>query len=176
MGSAEGGDGRLEALGHPVRLGPAVPTGPAEAGPWPQHRRNWPGQVSDRVAQWRGELDPATGELRAPWPPATADRLWLCLQKMAATADTGRPGRSRGAHREDDGPEPDGAYEVRIAVTGPAAATQQLADVLADSGAAEPGSLVGPVPSREVPGAVVAYLAGSPTAVPPATGDASTAP
>jgi hypothetical protein len=157
---------RLAALGHPVRLGPA------EAGPWHQHRRNWAGQVFDRVAQWRGELDPANGELRAPWQPGTADRLWLCLQKMTDTAtDAGRPGRSRRARRKDDGPEPDGAYQVQISITGPAAATQHLADVLADSGAAEPSSLVGPVPSREVPGAVVAYLAGSPAALPPAAGN-----
>jgi len=83
---------RLAALGHPVRRGPA------EAGPWHQHRRNWAGQVFDRVAQWRGELDPANGELRAPWQPGTADRLWLCLQKMTDTAtDAGRPGQPQGA-------------------------------------------------------------------------------
>ncbi|MFI9588289.1 hypothetical protein ACIHCQ_42395 [Streptomyces sp. NPDC052236] len=153
---------RLAALGHPVRLGPAVPTGPAEAEPWPQHRRNWPGQVSDRLAQWRGELNPATGQLREPWPPATADRLLLCLQRMAASGGAGRPGCSRGARREDEGLEPQGAYEVRIAVTGPAGAAERVAGVLQATGTAEPGSLVGPVPSREVPGAVVAYLAGNP--------------
>ncbi|WP_137982429.1 hypothetical protein [Streptomyces violaceusniger] len=155
--------GRLAALGHPVRLGPAGPHGP-ETGVWSPHRPAWPGQVCDRLAQWRGELDPVTGELRAPWPPGAADRLLLCLQRIASTAgtDAGRPGRSRGARREDDGAGPAGAYEVRIAVTGPAGAAERLAGVLAATGAAEHGSLAGPVPSREVPGAQVTYFAGNP--------------
>ncbi|WP_069874448.1 hypothetical protein [Streptomyces malaysiensis] len=155
---------RLTALGHPVRLGPAGPHGPVETGVWSPHRRAWPGQVCDRLAQWRGELDPATGELRAPWLPGTADRLLLCLQRIASTVGTGagRPGRSRGARREDDGVGPAGAYEVRIAVTGPAGAAERLAAVMAATGAAEHGSLAGPVPSREVPGAQVTYLAGNP--------------
>ncbi|MFI0766163.1 hypothetical protein ACH4TQ_14960 [Streptomyces sp. NPDC021218] len=154
---------RLAALGHPVRLGPAGPSEP-ETGVWSPHRRAWPGQVCDRLAQWRGKLDPATGELRVPWPPGTADRLLLCLQRIASTAgiDAGRPGRSRGARREDDGAGPAGAYEVRIAVTGPAGAAERLAAVLAAMGAAEYGSLAGPVPSREVPGAQVTYFAGNP--------------
>lgn len=156
---------RLAALGHPGRLGPAEPTGPAETGVWSPRRRAWPGQVRDRLAQWRGELDLATGELRAPWQPGTADRLLLCLQRIAATADAdaGRPGRSRGARRrEDDGAGPAGAYEVRIAVTGPADAAERLAGVLAATGAAEHGSLAGPVPCRELPGAQVTYFAGNP--------------
>ncbi|MEU9428548.1 hypothetical protein AB0D87_38015 [Streptomyces sp. NPDC048342] len=158
---------RLAALGHPVQLGSAV----AETGPSYAHSRNWSGQVSDRVAQWRGELNPATGELRVPWPPGTADRLWLCLQRMAASTDSGRPGRSRGARREDEGAGPLGAYEVRIAVTGPPEAAERLAGVLAATGTSVPGSVTGPVPSREVPGAVVTYLAGNPAALLPGASD-----
>ncbi|QTI87211.1 hypothetical protein [Streptomyces sp. AgN23] len=153
---------RLAALGCPVQLGPAMPHGQVETGVWSPHRRVWPGQVRDRLAQWRGELDPATGELRAPWPPGTADRLLLCLQRIADGTGAGRPGRSRAARREDEGAGPEGAYEMRIAVTGPAGAAERLAGVLAAMGAAEHGSLAGPVPSREVPGAQVTYFAGNP--------------
>ncbi|MEU9396580.1 hypothetical protein AB0D86_42095 [Streptomyces sp. NPDC048324] len=158
---------RLAALGHPVRLGSAVPTGPVvelNVHRWNTYRRNWSGQVRDRVAQWRGELNPATGDLRMPWAPGTADRLLLCLQRMSADAGAGRPGRSRRARREDDGAAPNGAYEVRIAVTGPAEAAERLADSLTAVGVAAPGSVTGPVPSREVPGTVVTYLAGNPAA------------
>ncbi|MGK5532083.1 hypothetical protein [Streptomyces sp. URMC 129] len=70
---------RLAALGHPARLGVrrVAGTGPLDLS------GRWPGQVRDRVAQWRGELDPATGELRQPWPPGTADRLHLLLTRIA---------------------------------------------------------------------------------------------
>ncbi|WP_395759906.1 hypothetical protein OIE82_35940 (plasmid) [Streptomyces althioticus] len=70
---------RLAALGHPTDLDRAlaVPTG---------HGPVWPGDVASRYAQWRGELDPATGRLRTPWPPGSADRLWYVLTQMAGPA------------------------------------------------------------------------------------------
>jgi hypothetical protein len=37
-------------------------------------------------AQWRGELHPDTDQLLTPWPPGTADRLWLTLTRIAASA------------------------------------------------------------------------------------------
>ncbi|QLH19278.1 hypothetical protein [Streptomyces sp. Rer75] len=152
-----------------------MPHGPAETEVWSPHRRVWPGQVRDRLAQWRGELDPATGELRVPWLPGTADRLLLCLQRIADGTGAGRPGSSRGALRENEGARPEGAYEVRIAVTGPAGAAERLAGVLAAMGAAEHGSLAGPVPSREVPGAQVTYFAGNPEVLLPGDEPAGTA-
>lgn len=151
---------RLAALGHPVGL---EPQSPEPTVVWSQHRRNWSGSVADRVAQWRGELDPATGELRTPWPPGTADRLWLCLTRMANAADEGRPGVSRSARREAQEEPPYGVVgvcEVRVAVTGPAAAGDRLAELLTAQGALQPLSVVGPVPSREVPGACVTYMVG----------------
>ncbi|MFI6278103.1 hypothetical protein [Streptomyces sp. NPDC050988] len=71
---------RLETLGHPVDLDPAqaVPSG---------HGPVWPNDPASLYAQWRGELDPATGQLRTPWPPGSADRLWYVLGQMAG-ADT----------------------------------------------------------------------------------------
>ncbi|MEU0112002.1 hypothetical protein ABZ313_42585 [Streptomyces sp. NPDC006251] len=67
---------RLEVLGHPAGLDPAlaVPSG---------HGPVWPNDPASRYAQWRGELDPATGQLRVPWPPGSADRLWYVLGQMA---------------------------------------------------------------------------------------------
>lgn len=151
---------RLAALGHPVVLGQQPPEPSAV---WSQYRRSWPDSVADRYAQWRGELDPATGELRTPWPPGTADRLWLCLTRMANAADEGRPGVSRGARREEQ-QQPRygvvGACEVRVAVTGPAAAGDRLAELLTAQRVLQPLSVVGPVPSREVPGACVTYMVG----------------
>lgn len=151
---------RLSELGHPVEL---EPNPPREPGVWHRYGRNWPDGVADRYAQWRGELDPATSELRTPWPPGTADRLWLCLKRMAETVDVGRPGESRGRRRQAEEQPPYGlvgAYGVRVAVTGPAGAGERLAELLAAQEAVLPASLVGPVPSREVPGAVVTYMAG----------------
>ncbi|MFF1680788.1 hypothetical protein ACFVYG_32715 [Streptomyces sp. NPDC058256] len=67
---------RLAALGHPVRL-PVVSSCP---GP------GWDGQedatVRGRITLWRGELDPATGELLPVWEPGRADRLHLLLTRM----------------------------------------------------------------------------------------------
>ncbi|MEU0345088.1 hypothetical protein ABZ092_40715 [Streptomyces bobili] len=67
---------RLEVLGHPVDFDRAlaVPSG---------HGILWPDDVASRYAQWCGELDPATGRLRTPWPPGSADRLWYVLAQMA---------------------------------------------------------------------------------------------
>ncbi|CAL9279174.1 hypothetical protein ABZ568_25905 [Streptomyces olindensis] len=62
-----------------------------------------------------------------------------------------------------------GAYEVRVAVTGPAGAGEALAQLLADQEALEPASVAGPVPSREVPDAVVTYMAGRPDVFTPTT-------
>lgn len=72
---------RLEALGHPVDLDPApiVPSG---------HGILWPDDAASRYAQWCGELDPATGKLRTPWPPGSADRLWYLLTQMTGTDRT----------------------------------------------------------------------------------------
>ncbi|MFB8247315.1 hypothetical protein ACFC5X_20010 [Streptomyces sp. NPDC055952] len=151
---------RLGELGHPVQLGPAPSQSPIT---WHSYRRSWDNSVAGRYAQWRGELDPATGELRTPWSPGTADRLWLCLRRMADTVDAGRPGTSHGV-RQTPSQGPAGAYAVRVAVTGPAGAGEALARLLAAQEALEPASVVGPVPSREVPDAVVTYMAGRPDA------------
>lgn len=72
---------RLEVLGHPARLDPAlaVPSG---------HGILWPDDTVSRYAQWCGELDPATGRLRTPWPPRSADRLWYVLTQMAGHRGT----------------------------------------------------------------------------------------
>jgi predicted RNA-binding Zn-ribbon protein involved in translation (DUF1610 family) len=147
---------RLGELGHPVQLEPARSQ---ESVTWNSPGRVWDNSVAARYAQWRGELDPSTGALRTPWPPGTADRLWLCLRRMADTADVGRPGVSHGV-RQRPWQGPRGAYEVLVAVTGPDGAGEALAQLLAAQEALEPASIVGPVPSREVPDAVVTYMAG----------------
>ncbi|GGV50723.1 hypothetical protein [Streptomyces spectabilis] len=69
---------RLRVLGHPLSLDRAlaVPGG---------HGVHWPDDVGSRYAQWCGELDPATGRLRTPWPPGSADRLWYVIAQMAGT-------------------------------------------------------------------------------------------
>ncbi|MFK0238257.1 hypothetical protein [Streptomyces vinaceus] len=150
---------RLGELGHPVDLGtlaPGLSTG------WSRTRR-WPDDVVSRYAQWRGELNPATGELRTPWPPGTADRLWLCLTRMADSTDAGRPGVSH-AVRQRAGQQPlhgpVGPGGVTLAVTGPAGASDRLVELLAAQEVLQPLSAVGPVPSREVPGAWVTYMVG----------------
>ncbi|ORT54222.1 hypothetical protein BKD26_36135 [Streptomyces sp. CB03238] len=161
---------RLAELGHPVEV--AAPAPGASAARYLRSR--WPNDVASRYAQWRGELDPATGELRTPWPPGTADRLWLCLKRMAETPDAGRPGDSE-RRRKEAGERPYGgpvgAYDVRVAVTGPAGAGERLAELLAAQEAVLPASVVGPVPSREVPGAVVTYMAGRGEVLVPAPAD-----
>ncbi|MFE5811711.1 hypothetical protein [Streptomyces sp. NPDC056491] len=145
---------RLKVLGHPLELErvPMLVTG----APWD----GWQGQMKDMVAQWRGELDPASGELLSGWEPATADRLHLLLTRMASTGHPGRDGSSAQSRREAGQERTWGAYDVRVAVTGPAAAGERLADVLADEGVVDRNSVMGPVPSREVPGAAVTYMAG----------------
>ncbi|WP_331732313.1 hypothetical protein OG613_47790 (plasmid) [Streptomyces sp. NBC_00015] len=89
---------RLAALGHPVRLN-IVSSRP---GP------GWDGQedttVRGRIALWRGELDPATGELLPVWEPGRADRLHLLLDRMTrASADTSAEAHA-GVHEEPDMP------------------------------------------------------------------------
>jgi hypothetical protein len=42
--------------------------------------------AAERVARWRAELGPATGRLRTPWEPGTADRLWLLFTDIANSA------------------------------------------------------------------------------------------
>ncbi|MFI0742466.1 hypothetical protein ACH4PU_30975 [Streptomyces sp. NPDC021100] len=159
---------RLAELGHPVEPAPEVPTGYRPAG-------RWPDDVASRYAQWRGELDPATGELRTPWPPGGADRLWLCLRRMAETPDAGRPGASEQRRRETAGRRSyqasTGTYEVRVAVTGPAGAGERVAELLSTQGALIPASVAAPVPSRQVPGAVVTYMAGRGEVLVPAITD-----
>lgn len=67
---------RLERLGHPLRV--EVISSRPGAG-WD----GWQTSVRDRVAQWRGQLDPATGVLLPAWEPGRADRLRLLLARMA---------------------------------------------------------------------------------------------
>lgn len=78
---------RLAALGHPVRLN-IVSSRP---GP------GWDGQedttVRGRITLWRGELDPATGELLPVWEPGRADRLHLLLDRMKH-ASAGAPAQA----------------------------------------------------------------------------------
>ncbi|RNG37996.1 hypothetical protein [Streptomyces botrytidirepellens] len=76
--------GRLETLGHPTDLDPILAVPCAHGPVWPNDPASW-------YAQWRGELDPATGQLRSAWPPGSADRLWYVLRQMTDTdtpADT----------------------------------------------------------------------------------------
>ncbi|MFI1831334.1 hypothetical protein ACH41E_33545 [Streptomyces sp. NPDC020412] len=87
---------RMADLGYPAGALGVSAVGLVESG----SVGRWPDDVASRFAQWRGELDPATGELRKPWPPGSADRLWLCLRRMAETADGGRPGESAERRRE----------------------------------------------------------------------------
>ncbi|MBD0675486.1 hypothetical protein [Streptomyces sp. CBMA156] len=63
----------LDRLNLPTRLLPADRTN----------------SLRPAAIQWRADLDPATGEHRAPTPPGTADRLLLLLlllRRMAADA------------------------------------------------------------------------------------------
>ncbi|WP_399135914.1 hypothetical protein Q3A86_00025 [Streptomyces sp. NBUA17] len=75
--------GRLETLGCPLRLS-VVSSRPGAD--WD----GWQTSVRDRVAQWRGQLDPASGLLLPAWEPGRADRLRLVLARMAQ--GTGRGG------------------------------------------------------------------------------------
>lgn len=86
---------RLEVLGHPAGLDRAlaVPGG---------HGIVWPDDVASRYAQWCGELDPATGRLRTPWPPGSADRLWYVLTQMVGAGTAG------GADVVDEAAQPRG--------------------------------------------------------------------
>ncbi|MEV7157172.1 hypothetical protein AB0N77_21490 [Streptomyces misionensis] len=70
---------RLAELGHPlsVSVESARSTGSWAGG------RFWDDSLPARFAQWRGELDPATGALRTPWEPGSADRLWWVLRRMS---------------------------------------------------------------------------------------------
>ncbi|WP_370138321.1 hypothetical protein [Streptacidiphilus sp. EB103A] len=154
---------RLAALGHHVPLTPGAGQGPA--GTPHRYRPDWSDSPDQRYRQWRGELDPATGELLTPWPPGSADRLWLCLTRMADSADEGRPGRSAGEDREDaelrHGPRPCQDPEerrTRIAVTGSAQAGRHVAELLTAGGEATGLRATAPVPSREQPGRVVTTL------------------
>lgn len=74
---------RLSELGHPL-TGATGPTPPAGSR---LGDRFWDDSVPARFAQWRGELDPQTGELRTPWEPGSADRLWWVLRRMAGPCD-----------------------------------------------------------------------------------------
>ena len=68
--------GRLEALGCPLLLS-LVSSRPGAD--WD----GWQTAVRDRVAQWRGQLDPVSGALLPAWEPGRADRLRLLLARMA---------------------------------------------------------------------------------------------
>ncbi|WP_155057603.1 hypothetical protein [Streptomyces blattellae] len=79
---------RLEVLGHPAGLDRALAVAGGCGGVRPDavpggHGILWPDDVASRYAQWCGELDPATGKLRMPWPPGSADRLWYVIAQMA---------------------------------------------------------------------------------------------
>jgi hypothetical protein len=122
--------------------------------------------VCERVSQWRGELDPATGTLRQAWAPGTADRLHLLLRRMAATVtEAGREGYSVRSKAGEVGPPLWSDYAVRVAVTGPAEAGERLAQLLADQDLVDARTVTRPVPSREVPGASVRYMAVRPGAL-----------
>jgi hypothetical protein len=41
-------------------------------------------EMDQRVAWWRGDIDPRTARLRTAIPPGNADRLALLLRRMAA--------------------------------------------------------------------------------------------
>lgn len=75
--------GRLEALGCPLRL--SVVSSRPEAD-WD----GWQTSVRDRVAQWRGQLDPMSGVLLPAWEPGRADRLRLLLARMAGSREFAR--------------------------------------------------------------------------------------
>ncbi|NUW47005.1 hypothetical protein [Nonomuraea rhodomycinica] len=126
---------RLAALGEPVQL--TAPNGPGGVSDY------WPATVSERVAQWRGELDPVTGWLRQPWPPGTADRLWLTLRRIADTSDAGRPGLSSPDHQV----EPGARDEVRLTITGSAAGTTGVLETLTRAGRLRRAAAT--VPARE---------------------------
>ncbi|TMR14094.1 hypothetical protein ETD86_29555 [Nonomuraea turkmeniaca] len=128
---------RLATLGAPVRLDTPDRT--------PQ-RDGWPGTAQERVAQWRGELDPATGRLRQPWPPGTADRLWLLLRRIADTSEAGRPGM--GAPRNNIA-EPSLRDPVRVTITGSAAGTNGVLETLTGAGRLRRSDVAATVPARE---------------------------
>jgi hypothetical protein len=80
--------------GHPADLDPALAV-PGGHGPL------WPDDSASRYAQWCGELDPATGRLRTPWPPGSADRLWYVLTQMAGTDRADGPDAADEAAQQD---------------------------------------------------------------------------
>ncbi|MEU2775418.1 hypothetical protein ABZ646_21360 [Streptomyces sp. NPDC007162] len=71
---------RLGVLGCPLRL--TVVSGLPGAD-WD----GWQTSVRDRVAQWRGQLDPVSGALLPAWEPGRADRLRLLLTRMASSCE-----------------------------------------------------------------------------------------
>ncbi|MDG5808698.1 hypothetical protein P9869_39910 [Streptomyces ossamyceticus] len=71
---------RLQARGCPLRLS-VVSSRPGAD--WD----GWQTSVRDRVAQWRGQLDPASGALLPAWEPGRADRLRLLLTRMAMSRE-----------------------------------------------------------------------------------------
>ncbi|MEU4235526.1 hypothetical protein AB0F17_65645 [Nonomuraea sp. NPDC026600] len=138
---------RLAELGAPVRL--TAPAGP------PQLRDGWPSTVRERVAQWRGELEPATGKLRDPWPPGTADRLWLLLRRIADTADVGRPGLSAPVNHQV---QPSLRDAVRLTIHGSAAGTRDVLETLTGAGRLRRQDVAATVPSREHEAGHLTYL------------------
>ncbi|MEV5989203.1 hypothetical protein AB0L85_30145 [Streptomyces sp. NPDC052051] len=81
---------RLEALGCPLRLSVVSSLPGAD---WD----GWQSSVQDRVAQWRGQLDPASGILLPAWEPGRADRLRLLLARMAVSREFAGSGETSGA-------------------------------------------------------------------------------
>ncbi|WP_214327897.1 hypothetical protein [Nonomuraea sediminis] len=135
---------RLAALGQPVQF-----TAPDR----PRQFDRLPSPVRDRVALWRGELDPVTGWLRQPWPPGTADRLWLTLRRIADTSATGRPGLSA---PPDHQVQPGLRDAVRLTITGSAAGTTGVLETLTRAGRLQRAAAT--VPAREEGDRHVTYV------------------
>ncbi|RSM93779.1 hypothetical protein DMB42_52115 [Nonomuraea sp. WAC 01424] len=138
---------RLAALGSPVRL-----SGPEDE--WLPD--GWRGTARHRVAQWRGELDPLTGWLRSPWPPGSADRLWLLLRRMAdTTVEAGRPGLSAPSL---NGVAVSSMREpVRLTIRGSAAGTNAMLEALTRLGV-ERAVVAATVPARDNSDQHVTYM------------------
>ncbi|BFO23137.1 hypothetical protein SHKM778_95250 (plasmid) [Streptomyces sp. KM77-8] len=89
--------GRLERLGHPLRV--EVISSRPGAG-WD----GWQTSVRDRVAQWRGQLDPATGVLLPAWSPGGRTVFVCCWRGwrsgMAVTGEAvgGWPDKAVAGH------------------------------------------------------------------------------
>ncbi len=71
---------RLDSVGCPL---PLTVVSDLPGADWD----GWQTSLCDRVAQWRGQLDPGSGVLLPAWEPGRADRLWLLLARMAMSRE-----------------------------------------------------------------------------------------